>query len=100
LALVGLKGRETHKTNQLSGGEQQRVAIARALLNNPSLILADEPTGNLDTKTSDEIMDIFGKLNREKNITIVMVTHESDIGAKAKRRIHMRDGQIVREEIN
>ena len=100
LALVGLKGRETHKTNQLSGGEQQRVAIARALLNNPSLILADEPTGNLDTKTSEEIMDIFSKLNREKNITIVMVTHESDIGAKAKRRIHMRDGQIVREEIN
>jgi putative ABC transport system ATP-binding protein len=76
------------------------VAIARALLNNPSLILADEPTGNLDTKTSEEIMDIFGKLNREKGITIVMVTHESDIGAKAKRRIHMRDGQIVREEIN
>jgi putative ABC transport system ATP-binding protein len=100
LALVGLKGRETHKTNQLSGGEQQRVAIARALLNNPSLILADEPTGNLDTKTSEEIMEIFGKLNRDKGITIVMVTHESDIGAKAKRRIYMRDGQIVREEVN
>jgi putative ABC transport system ATP-binding protein len=100
LALVGLKGRETHKTNQLSGGEQQRVAIARALLNNPSLILADEPTGNLDTKTSEEIMDIFTKLNKEKGITIVMVTHESDIGAKAKRRIHMRDGQIIREEVN
>jgi putative ABC transport system ATP-binding protein len=100
LAMVGLKGRETHKTNQLSGGEQQRVAIARALLNNPSLILADEPTGNLDTKTSEEIMDIFSKLNKEKGITIVMVTHEADIGAKAKRRIHMRDGQIVREEIN
>jgi len=100
LALVGLKGRETHKTNQLSGGEQQRVAIARALLNNPSLILADEPTGNLDTKTSEEIMDIFTKLNKEKGITIVMVTHEADIGAKAKRRIHMRDGQIVREEKN
>ena len=100
LSLVGLKGRETHKTNQLSGGEQQRVAIARALLNNPSLILADEPTGNLDTKTSEEIMDIFTKLNKEKGITIVMVTHESDIGAKAKRRIFMRDGQIIREEKN
>jgi len=100
LALVGLKGRETHKTNQLSGGEQQRVAIARALLNNPSLILADEPTGNLDTKTSEEIMDIFTKLNMEKGITIVMVTHEADIGARAKRRIHMRDGQIIREEKN
>jgi putative ABC transport system ATP-binding protein len=100
LALVGLKGRETHKTNQLSGGEQQRVAIARALLNNPSLILADEPTGNLDTKTSEEIMDIFTKLNRDKGITIVMVTHEADIGARAKRRIHMRDGQIISEETN
>jgi len=100
LALVGLKGRECHKTNQLSGGEQQRVAIARALLNNPALILADEPTGNLDTKTSEEIMAIFKNLNAEKGITIVMVTHESDIGAKAKRRIYMRDGQIIREEVN
>jgi putative ABC transport system ATP-binding protein len=100
LALVGLKGRETHKTNQLSGGEQQRVAIARALLNNPSLILADEPTGNLDSKTSDEIMNIFERLNREKGISIIMVTHESDIGARAKRRIHMRDGLIIREEVS
>ena len=100
LALVGLKGRECHKTNQLSGGEQQRVAIARALLNNPALILADEPTGNLDTKTSEEIMAIFKNLNAEKGITIVMVTHESDIGANAKRRIYMRDGQIIREEVN
>jgi putative ABC transport system ATP-binding protein len=100
LAAVGLKGREYHKTNQLSGGEQQRVAIARALLNSPQLILADEPTGNLDTKTSEEIMGIFKKLNEDKKITIVMVTHEADIGAKAKRRIYMRDGQIVREEVN
>jgi putative ABC transport system ATP-binding protein len=98
LAAVGLKGRETHKTNQLSGGEQQRVAIARALVNEPSLILADEPTGNLDSRTSDEIMNIFETLNREKGISIIMVTHESDIGARAKRRIHMRDGLIVRED--
>ena len=100
LEAVGLKGRTHHKTNQLSGGEQQRVAIARALLNNPSFILADEPTGNLDSKTSDEIMSIFRKLNEEKKITIVMVTHEADIGSQAKRRIFMRDGQIVREEGN
>jgi putative ABC transport system ATP-binding protein len=100
LALVGLKGRETHKTNQLSGGEQQRVAIARALLNTPQLILADEPTGNLDSRTSDEIMAIFKDLNAKKHISIVMVTHEMDIGMCAKRRIHMKDGLIVREEVN
>ncbi len=100
LAAVGLKGRETHKTNQLSGGEQQRVAIARALLNNPQLILADEPTGNLDSRTSEEIMAIFKKLNAEKGISIVMVTHEMDIGMCAHRRIHMRDGLIIREEVN
>jgi len=98
LAKVGLKGRETHKTNQLSGGEQQRVAIARALLNNPQLILADEPTGNLDSKTSDEIMNIFEDLNREQGISIIMVTHEPDIGARAKHRLHMKDGLIVRED--
>jgi len=100
LALVGLKGRETHKTNQLSGGEQQRVAIARALLNDPQLILADEPTGNLDSRTSDEIMTIFKDLNDKKHISIVMVTHEMDIGMCARRRIHMKDGVIVREEVN
>ncbi len=98
LAKVGLKGRETHKTNQLSGGEQQRVAIARALLNNPQLILADEPTGNLDSRTSDEIMNIFETLNHDQGISIVMVTHEPDIGARAKHRIHMKDGLIVRED--
>lgn len=98
LASVGLGDRIHHKTNQLSGGEQQRIAIARALLNNPSLILADEPTGNLDTKTSREIMDIFTRLNRDKGITMVMVTHEPDIACYAQKRIYIRDGEIVREE--
>jgi putative ABC transport system ATP-binding protein len=98
LAAVGLRERAHHKTNQLSGGEQQRVAIARALLNNPALILADEPTGNLDSKTSFEIMNIFKKLNEEKKMTMVMVTHEPDIAAWAKRRIYLKDGVIIREE--
>jgi putative ABC transport system ATP-binding protein len=98
LDVVGLKDRAHHKTNQLSGGEQQRIAIARALLNNPSLILADEPTGNLDTKTSIEIMDIFTRLNEEKNITLVMVTHEPDLACYARRRIYIRDGKIIKEE--
>ena len=98
LESVGLKNRAHQKTNQLSGGEQQRIAIARALLNNPMLILADEPTGNLDTKTSNEIMDIFTKLNVEKGITMVMVTHELDIAAYARKKIRVRDGQIVRED--
>jgi len=98
LAAVGLKERAHHKTNQLSGGEQQRVAIARALLNNPTLILADEPTGNLDSKTSSEVMNIFKSLNEEKGLTIVMVTHEPDIAAWARARIYLKDGMIVREE--
>jgi len=98
LSIVGLEGREFHRTNQLSGGEQQRVAIARALVNNPSLILADEPTGNLDTKTGNEIMDIFKRLNQEKNITIILVTHESELAQIARRRMHLRDGQIIKEE--
>lgn len=98
LAAVGLAGRETHKTNQLSGGEQQRVAIARAVLNSPSLILADEPTGNLDSKTSAEVIDIFCRLNLEKGITLVMVTHEPDIAAFARKRIYIKDGEIIREE--
>jgi putative ABC transport system ATP-binding protein len=98
LAAVGLRDRAHHKTNQLSGGEQQRVAIARALLNKPSLILADEPTGNLDSKTSFEIMSIFKRLNEEKKMTMIMVTHEPDIAAWARRRIHLKDGVIVREE--
>jgi len=98
LAAVGLRDRAHHKTNQLSGGEQQRVAIARALLNSPSMILADEPTGNLDSKTSSEIMNIFKKLNEEKKMTVVMVTHEPDIAAWARKRIYLKDGLIVREE--
>jgi len=98
LESVGLKGRAHHKTNQLSGGEQQRIAIARALLNSPSLILADEPTGNLDTKTSAEIMDIFTHLNQDKKITMVMVTHEPDIACYAQKKVYMRDGKIIREE--
>ena len=98
LASVGLRDRAHHKTNQLSGGEQQRVAIARALLNNPNLILADEPTGNLDSRTSSDIMNIFKTLNEEKRITMIMVTHEPDIAAWARKRIHLLDGLIVREE--
>lgn len=94
LKSVGLEGREYHRPSQLSGGQQQRVAIARALINNPSLILADEPTGNLDSQTSVELMNLFKKLNKEKGITIVMVTHESDIAAFADRRVYFKDGKI------
>lgn len=94
---VGLQGREHHLPSQLSGGEQQRVAIARALVNHPSLILADEPTGNLDSRTSLEIMDIFQKLNRESRITIILVTHEADIANYASRHVVFRDGKIIQD---
>ncbi|MEW6068152.1 MAG: ABC transporter ATP-binding protein [Nitrospirota bacterium] len=99
LKIVGLEGREHHHPSQLSGGQQQRVAIARALVNNASLILADEPTGNLDSKTANEIMDLFVRLNRESNITIILITHESDIAAHCKRMIRFLDGKIINDEL-
>jgi putative ABC transport system ATP-binding protein len=98
LSLVGLETRLHHMPNQLSGGQQQRVAIARALVNNPTLILADEPTGNLDSATSQDIMTLFQRLNVEQKITIVLVTHEQDIAAYAQRRVHFRDGEIVSDD--
>jgi len=99
LARVGLAGREGHYSNQLSGGQQQRVAIARALVNEPAIILADEPTGNLDSRTSVEIMTIFQELNRQ-GITIIMVTHEAEVAAFTGRHIIFRDGNIVSDTPN
>ncbi|MCX5819733.1 MAG: ABC transporter ATP-binding protein [Deltaproteobacteria bacterium] len=98
LKAMGLEGREHHHPNQLSGGQQQRVAIARALVNRAPLILADEPTGNLDTRSSVEIMELVVKLNRESGITIILVTHESDIAAFSRRIIKFRDGLVVSDE--
>jgi len=98
LASVGLAGREDHHPSQLSGGQQQRVAIARALINDPEVVLADEPTGNLDSRTSVEIMGIFQQLN-EHGITIVMVTHEQDIAAYARRNVVMRDGVVLSDKV-
>src|SRR2546429_6946250 len=98
LASVGLAGREDHHPSQLSGGQQQRVAIARALINEPEVLLADEPTGNLDSRTSVEIMAIFQQLN-ERGITAIMVTHEPDIAAYAKRNVMMRDGVILNDHL-
>jgi putative ABC transport system ATP-binding protein len=95
--MVGLKDRLNHRPSQLSGGQQQRVAIARSLVNNPEFILADEPTGNLDTKTSHEILDLLARLNNEGR-TIIMVTHEPDVAARTKRSIHLLDGRVVSDE--
>jgi putative ABC transport system ATP-binding protein len=98
LKSVGLEGREDHHPNQLSGGQQQRVAIARALVNDAPVILADEPTGNLDTRTSAEIMELFVRLNENSHITVILVTHEPDIAAFSKRIIRFLDGHIVSDE--
>jgi len=98
LARVGLDGWETHTPAELSGGQQQRVAIARAIVTNPLVLLADEPTGNLDSKRSHEIMELLVALNREQDITIIMVTHEPDMAAYARRIVHFVDGQVSRDE--
>jgi putative ABC transport system ATP-binding protein len=99
LKALGLEGREHHLPNQLSGGQQQRVAIARALVNEAPIIFADEPTGNLDTKTSLEIMDLFVKLNRDSGITIILVTHEPDIAEYSRRVIRFLDGKVIHDEV-
>jgi putative ABC transport system ATP-binding protein len=97
LAAVGLAGREKHHTNQLSGGQQQRVAIARALVNQPSIIFADEPTGNLDTQTSVEIMQLLTQLNEKQGITVILVTHEPDISRFTRRVIYFKDGRVLKD---
>jgi putative ABC transport system ATP-binding protein len=98
LNAVGLGERHHHYPNQLSGGQQQRVAIARALINQPSIILADEPTGNLDTRTSIEVMGIFQRLNQERGITVLLITHEMDIAEYGTRLIRFRDGRVVTDQ--
>jgi putative ABC transport system ATP-binding protein len=98
LELVGLPGLARRYPGQLSGGQQQRVALARALVNNPSIILADEPTGALDTRTSVEVMEIFQRLNRERKLTVIIVTHEPDISSYGERVIQVRDGRIASDE--
>jgi putative ABC transport system ATP-binding protein len=96
---VGISHRARHRSTEMSGGEQQRVAIARALVNRPSLILADEPTGNLDSRTGEEIIDIFQQLNQEEGITIILVTHDADIGNRTQRIIRLKDGEVSGEEV-
>jgi putative ABC transport system ATP-binding protein len=100
LTAVGLDNRADHHPNQLSGGQQQRVAIARSLINKPSILLADEPTGNLDTRTSIEVMDIFQKLNVETGITVILITHEMDIAEYGTRTVAFRDGQVLTDKRN
>ncbi len=100
LQKVGLGERMDHKPNQLSGGQQQRVAIARALVNHPSILMCDEPTGNLDTRTSEEIMQLFRQLNTEQRLTVILVTHDQEVAAQAKRALVLVDGEIVRDTLN
>src|SRR5205823_12495890 len=100
LAAVGLQDRAEHHPNQLSGGQQQRVAIARALLNNPSILLADEPTGNLDSRTSVEVMDIFQRLKEERAITVILITHEQQVAEYGTRIVRFKDGRIVSDAVN
>jgi putative ABC transport system ATP-binding protein len=99
LDMVGLGDRVTHLPTELSGGQQQRVAIARALINHPPIIMADEPTGNLDSKSGAEVMEIFRRLHEERDITVVMVTHDEEIGTQAERIVRLRDGHVVDEEV-
>lgn len=98
LEQVGLSGRMDHHPGQLSGGQQQRVAIARALVNRPSILMADEPTGNLDSRTSAEIMQLFQRLNEEQGITVILVTHDREVAANARRAVTLRDGKVVQDE--